>query len=188
MSDPAGDPRPRPRYGEYATPEEQRARIRVPDPALMDPVPPAAPEQASVPAPVPAASAGPAPGRRPGRVWDRVLTWALLGYGLFTVLSSVTALMDYGAFAATFLEILGVDAELADPSAGAGWGIGAAVVLALGWVLTAVLSWFSLRAGRISFWIPLVGGMVFNFASGMLLLVPIMSDPAVWDALIATAG
>ncbi|GAA1470645.1 DUF6264 family protein [Microbacterium thalassium] len=186
MSDSADDHRPRPRYGEYATPEEQRARIRVPDPALMDPVPHVAAEPASAPSPAPVAEA--AGGQRRGRLWDRLLTWALLGYGFITVLSSVTALMDYGAFAATFLEILGVDAELADPSAGTGWGIGAAVVLALGWILTAVLSWFSLRAGRISFWIPLVGGAVFNMASGMLMLVPIMSDPTVWDALIATAG
>lgn len=185
MSDPAGDPRPRPQYGEYATPEEQRARIRVPDPALMEPVPVATPESASAPEPTPPA---PRPRRGAGRLADRIATWALLGYGFITVLSSVSALVDYGAFAATFLDVLGVDAQLADPAAGRGWGIAAAIVLAVGWLLTAVLSWAGLRSGRVSFWIPIVGGIVFNIASGTLVLVPIMSDPAVWDALLATVG
>ncbi|WES64973.1 DUF6264 family protein [Microbacter sp. GSS18] len=185
MSESSGDPRPRPRYGEYATPEEQRARIQVPDPALMEPVPVASPEPAAPAEPTPAS---PAPRRGAGRTADRIATWALLGYGFFTVLSSVSALADYGSFAATFLDLLGVDAQLADPAAGRGWGIAAAIVLAVGWVLTAVLSWAGLRAGRVSFWIPIVGGIVSNIASGTLMLVPIMSDPAVWDALLATVG
>jgi Family of unknown function (DUF6264) len=182
MTDAGGDPRPRPQYGEYATPEEQRARIRVPDPALTTP------HEATDPAPLPVPSAPRAAASSPGRVVDRLVTWGLLGYGLVTVVSSISALTDFGAFAQSFLAVLGVDAQLADPAAGRPWGIAAAIVLGVSWVLTAVLSSRSMRAGRLSFWIPLVGGAVANLVSGGLMLVPIMSDPAVWDALTQTAG
>ena len=62
-------------------------------------------------------------------------------------------------------DLLGVDVELADPAAGRPWGIAAALVLAIGWLLTAALSWWSLRRGRLTWWIPVVGGIVFTFAS-----------------------
>jgi hypothetical protein len=31
-----------------------------------------------------------------------------------------------------------------------------------------------------------VGGAVFTFASATLMLVPLMNDPAVWDALVGS--
>ncbi|WP_286794938.1 DUF6264 family protein, partial [Microbacterium sp. UBA3394] len=68
------------------------------------------------------------------------------------------------------------------------WGFAAAVVVGLGWLLTAVLSWMSMRRGRISWWIPLVGALVFSFASGILLTVPLFQDPAVWDVLVSGAS
>lgn len=176
----AQTPRPRPQYGEYATPEEQRARIRQPDvtSALETgrPAVPAAETSPAAPAPV---GAPPRP-----RTVDRVATIALLAYGLFTVVSSFPAFLDYGAYAETMFAVMGVDAELADPAAGRPWGIAAALVLAVGWIATALLSWRSLRRGRLTWWIPLVAGAVFTFAAGMLMIVPLMNDPAVWDALV----
>jgi hypothetical protein len=185
VSDPTGGDRPRPQYGEYATPEEQRARIRQPaaSEALSAGQTPAA---AAVPGPAapvapPTAVAAPVVPRR--RYVDRVITFALLAYGLITVLGSIPASTDYPQFAATFFEMLGVDATLSDPAAGRGWGLAAALVLGLGWLLTLALSWWNVRAGRLSFWIPLVGGLVFNMVSSLLLVVPLMTDPAVWNAL-----
>ncbi|KRB39085.1 DUF6264 family protein [Microbacterium sp. Root180] len=180
------DPRPRPQYGEYATPEEQRARIAQPDigqvyepaPVLDEPVAPA-------PAVQPVATPAEA-GTRRSRPIDRIVTFALLAYGLVTVISSFPALIDYASYAETMFGILGVDAELSDPAAGRPWGIAAAFVLAVGWLVTAALSWMSLRRGRISWWIPLVGGVVFTFVSATLMLVPLMNDPAVWDALVSS--
>ena len=103
----------RPEYGEYATPEEQRARIQQPDATFalsagqsLDvpaaPVPPAPPYGSAGPASasppplqpgapppvVPSASDSARPVRRP-RMRDRVLTFALLGYGLYNVLTSI---------------------------------------------------------------------------------------------------
>ncbi len=139
---------------------------------------------AAEPAPAPAGPAAGAPPRP--RTVDRIVTVALLAYGLFNVLSSFTAFLDYGAYAETMFAVLGVDAELADPSAGRPWGIAAAVVLAVGWVATALVSSWSLRRGRLTWWIPLVAGIVFTFAAGIMMVVPLMNDPAVWDALVGS--
>ena len=178
-------PRPRPQYGEYATAEEQRARIRRPDATYAletgQPVMPAA-----EPAPTGAAAFGATAAPPRPRTVDRIVTIALLAYGLFTVVSSFPAFLDYAAYAETMFAVVGADAELADPAAGRPWGIAAAILLAVGWIATALLSLWSLRRGRITWWIPLVAGVVFTFAAGMLMVVPLMNDPAVWEALTGT--
>ena len=179
MSGESPDSPPRPQYGEYATPEEQRARIRQPDvTAALDAGKPAAPVAAP-----PVGGAVPDPGAPPARRFDRIITFALLAYGLVTVITSVPALADYATYADTVFDLVGVSAELADPAAGRPWGIAAAVVMAVGWLLTAAVSWWSVRRGRLSWWIPVVGAIVFTFASSVLMLVPLMSDPGVWDQI-----
>ncbi|MCP2637841.1 DUF6264 family protein [Microbacterium sp. HD4P20] len=189
--------RPRPQYGEYATPEEQRARIRQPDvtaaletgrpvevpPAVAAPVGPAATETAGADVP-PAADA--ALTRR--RAVDRIVTFALLAYGLVNVISSYPAFLDYSAYADTMFTVLGVEAELADPAAGRPWGIAAALLLTVGWIATAAISWWNMSRRRLSWWIPLVAGVVFVFVAGMLMVVPLMNDPAAWDALVGSLG
>lgn len=175
------DPRPRPQYGEYATPEEQRARIAQPDAtdALSAGVAPetVAPQYAGPVAPATTSAA------RPSRTADRVITLILLGYGLLTVLVSAPQMVDVAAFAQTMFQTLGVDAQLSDPASVRGWGIAGAAVLAIGWLLTAWLSWRGLRARRLTWWIPLVGGIVCNLVAGSIMLVPIMSDTAAWEAI-----
>ncbi|WP_106814363.1 DUF6264 family protein [Microbacterium timonense] len=194
MSDPAaasapdprdgGSSRPAPRYGQYATPEEQRARIREPAPWQA-----AAAEPAVVPAPAAGVPAAPAAATAPKvRPVDRIVTFALLAYGLVNVLTSVPAFLDYGAYAETMLGLLGVDATLSDPGAGHGWAIAAALVLIVGWCATAVVSLWNLRRGRLTWWIPLVAGVVFTFAAGILMVVPLMGDPVVWQAVVDSAG
>ncbi len=172
MSDSGPDPRPR--YGEYATPEEQRARIRQPE---STPAPPAS----APPAPAPAADV-PARAGTTRRI-DRIVTIGLLAYGFFTVVTAFPSLLDHAAYTSTLFSMLGVDAQLTDPAGARPWGIAAALVLATGWFVTAWASWQSIRAGRLSFWIPIVGGLVFNVLSSILMLVPIMNDPVVWPAL-----
>ncbi len=185
-------PRPRPQYGEYATPEEQRARIRQPDidaaleagtggaavaasPAVVVP-------RAGVPA-APAVAAAPV---SRGRTVDRVVTFALLTYGLVNVVTAIPALVDFAAYADTVFQLLGVDVELSDPAAGRPWGIAAALVLGIGWLITAAVSWWSMRRGRLTWWIPLVGGLVFSVASSVLVFIPLMADQAAWDALVGS--
>ena len=191
MSEPGE--RPRPQYGEYATPEEQRARIKQPDltrlletgqdpDALHGAVPADSPSLTTKPATAPAAGA-----MTRGRFTDRVVTIALLVYALVNVVTSIPSMIDYGGYVSTVLNLLGVDGELADPAAGRPGGVTAALVLAIGWLLTAYVSWRSLARGRITWWIPLVAGAVFTVITGVLLMVPIVSDPTLWNAILDSA-
>ncbi len=175
-------------YGEYASAEEQRKRIAQPGitweleagQAVTD----AAPAAHIAPAPAVAGDRSP----RRTRPIDRVVTVALLAYGFVNVIAGFPALVDYASYADTVFELMGVDAQLTDPAAGRPWGIAAALVIAFGWLLTAVLSWASMRRGRLSWWIPLVGALVFTSISGVLMLVPLMSDQAVWDVIMSGVG
>ncbi|MCR2826972.1 DUF6264 family protein [Microbacterium sp. zg.Y909] len=180
------DPRPRPQYGEYATAEEQQARIARPDAtdALSAGVSPeASTPRDRMPAVPPTTSAA-----RPTRTADRVFAFVLLGYGLLTVLAAAPQMLDVGAFAQTLFQTLGVDAQLADPDSLRGWGVAGASVLVIGWLLTAWFSWRSLAARRLTWWIPLVGGILCNFVSGTLMVIPIMNDPVAWEALQRTVS
>lgn len=207
MSGGEPDPRPRPQYGEYATPEEQRARIQQPDvtDALDTGRAPDAGAAARADGPGGGAGAWPGdrtgagPGAEPaadgagkrsarGRTIDRIATIGLLAYGFITMIGAIPSMIDYGAYAATMLETMGVDAELSDPAAGRPWAVGASLVLAAGWLATAALSAWRLRRDRVAWWVPLAGGILFTFVAGMLVAVPLMSDPAVWRALQGTAG
>lgn len=183
----APDPRPRPQFGEYATPEEQRAHIREPEVSRLLATGTAPAETAPVAAaPTPDTASAARPTVPRSRAIDRIVTFALLAYGLINVVSSFPALVDFVAYADTMFDLLGVDATLTDPAAAKPWGVAAALVLAFGWVLTAGLSWINMRRGRLSWWIPLVGGAVFTLASAALMLVPMINDPAVWDALVGS--
>ena len=188
-SAPAEPSRPRPQYGEYATPEEQRARIQAPAPWQQEPATPIMTEAPApvIPSPsVPAGSAGSA--ERRARPVDRIVTFALLAYGLVNVVSAVPAFLDYGAYAETMLTMMGVDVQVGDLAAGRAWGIAAVLVLTIGWCATAAVSFWSVRRGRLTWWIPLAAGILFTFVAGVLMAVPLLSDPAVWQALIDSAG
>ncbi|WP_341998304.1 DUF6264 family protein [Microbacterium sp. LWH7-1.2] len=182
MSDANAEPdphsRPRPQYGEYATPEEQRARIQEPAP-WQEPVAPIMTD-----APAGSIPSAPVVAETRQHPVDRIITFALLAYGLVNVITSVPAFLDYGTYAETMLGLMGVDAQLSDPAAGKPWAIAAALVLAIGWCLTTTLSVWNMRRSRVSWWIPLAGGIVFSLKAGALMVAPLTNDPAVWQALL----
>ncbi|MFS0715174.1 DUF6264 family protein [Microbacterium sp. 2P01SA-2] len=184
--------RPRPQYGEYATPEEQRARIaalggEAPHPDVVETAQVPAGSAASgphesarqqLPTPRPTTSAA-----RPSRLADRIITVALLAYGLVTVLGAIPQLVDFTGFAQTWMDMAGINGTLADPAGGRAWGIAAAVVYGAGWLLTAGLAWWSLSLRRLSWWIPLVGAIVTFIIVSLLLAAPLLSNPGVLDGL-----
>lgn len=187
-SDDAGA-RPRPQYGEYATPEEQRARIQRPEvtealDAGVAPQPePAAPAAA---APAPASTKGQAkPGLR-GPRWDRILTGALLAYGLVSTVSTIVQLLDFPAYAESAAKILGVTASFTNLSAGYMWGAAAAFVYGIGWLLTAVFTWRRLTRARVAFWIPLVGFVVTALVAGVCVTLALIGDPQFMNAIIGS--
>jgi hypothetical protein len=46
------------------------------------------------------------------------------------------------------------------------------------YLLTAMLTWRVLKAGRISWWIPIVGAIAAYVVVSLCLAVPLMGDPA----------
>ncbi|MER7796693.1 DUF6264 family protein [Microbacterium sp. NPDC096154] len=169
--------RPRPQYGEYATPEEQAARIRQPLPPLSSAPAPAAPPVATPGVRTPAAMT-------PGRVVDRGAAVALLAYGLLSLANAIPAILDPSAL----LDLLALDVDPAGLAATRAWGVAAIAVLVLGWVLTAWLTWRAHRRGWVVFWIPLAGGLVFNAVSGVMMAIGLLADPAVFDAVLRQSG
>ncbi|MDQ0647624.1 energy-converting hydrogenase Eha subunit C [Microbacterium natoriense] len=162
----------RPQYGELATPEEQRRAAGLPP---LSEVAPAAPE------PI-AAAAAPA-SARPHPV-DRFATIALLAYGLVNVVMTGMSYLDLPTVLNEVMKILGIEGEFTDYAAGRLWGTVAAVVLAVGWTATAVLSVRRLRRGRITWWLPIVGAVVTSFLAGICVMVAMMGDPAFADYIV----
>lgn len=169
------EPHPRPRYGEYATPEEQRARIEhsggVESTAAPVPAPVEHPHPPTGPATTTAA--------RPSRRADRVATIVLLAYGLFTVVTAIPQLIDFPAFAETWMGMVGIDEPFTNFEQGRTWGMLSAVAFAGGWLATAFWSWRSLTRRRITWWIPLVGAIVSFVLASACLTVPLLGDPAI---------
>jgi hypothetical protein len=185
MSTPsAPDERPRPQYGEYATPEEQRARIQQPDATWaldngrrvdggqIHPAPAAAPTGAPTAAPVPARAMTPARGA------DRVVTLALLALGALNVILTAVSYFDLAGLADQAFSMLGIPGEFTNIESAQLWGPVAAIVLIAGFVLTALLAWRNLRAGRISWWIPVVGAIVTYMGVYVCIAIPLFGDPA----------
>ncbi|MBU4465272.1 MAG: hypothetical protein KKH75_05430 [Actinobacteria bacterium] len=188
MTDAPIDPRPRPEYGEYATPEEQRARIQAPDvSAALDAgvsvqATPSYGEATGavtrgVTSPMVAPASAPARPRNP-RV-DRLVTGILLGYGLFTVITSAVQLADFTGFATTWMATVQIPGTFTNIAQGQQWAIIGAVLFGAVWMLTALLSWRRLAKGRRAWWVPIVGAVVAYTALTLCLVVPLMGDPAI---------
>jgi len=185
---PADEARPRPQYGEYATPEEQRARIRRPEvtealEAGVTPQPEPVVEQraAAKPSPMPALAT------RGGQI-DRIVTFGLLIYGLFSVVTSIIQLLNFPEYANNFARVFRVDATFTNLTAGYLWGAAAAAVTGIGWLLTAMFTWRSMKRGRISFWIPIVGALVSTVIAAVLSLVGMASDPQFLSAVMGSVS
>jgi len=160
--------RPRPQYGEYASAEEQRARIQTPapDPAPTPPVPPAAPMWGTR-----------APAQAPGQAANRVITVGLLVYGAVNVVLSVFSFFDLPAVIDSTYRVMGISGSFENVAAARAWGVVAAIVLIAGYVGTVLLSIRALRRRRVSWWIPLVGAVVTYIIVSVCIAVPMVNDP-----------
>jgi hypothetical protein len=183
----ASVPRPRPQFGELATPEEQRAAIAVPaDVAAPEPVPVAGPIGGRH---APAASvreprANAATARPPV---DRFVSWVLLGLGLFNILTTSTALIDLpGAITAFFsADDIGAYGPVGTARV---LGIGALVVTVGLWILTLVIVQRRVNAGKTSWWIPVITGVVANLVVLVCVGAAMMIDPAVFQYIQNMSG
>ncbi|WP_022881358.1 DUF6264 family protein [Gryllotalpicola ginsengisoli] len=198
-------PRPRPQYGEYATPEEQRAAIKKPSPEQLGamqygevtdaapqapgtthPPHPPAPYQPGAYPPPPQQSPyhpyqpyqRPYPESRPQGpgVGDRIATLLLLGFGLYTVLDMVEVAVAGGP--PTEDMATSGSAELAAALPGWVW-TGAAVVYVVVWFVGLFASIGAIRAHRRAFWVPLVAGLVAVVLLLALMTIAIGQDPSI---------
>ncbi|MCW4386455.1 DUF6264 family protein [Salinibacterium sp. SYSU T00001] len=189
MSDERG--RPRPAYGEYATPEEvARARGMTLDEyerhlASIAPTrdEEATPDAASARPSEPSRSSAPvAPPRSAlansnARIGDCIVTIALLAFGLLSVVTTIPALLDLGEGLSAAFAAQGLGAYTSFEAARA-MGVVAIVVQLLLWLLTLALSIGAVRRGRLSWWIPLLGGVLAVLIVSALGLAAIFIDPA----------
>ncbi|MGO3031866.1 MAG: DUF6264 family protein [Microbacterium gubbeenense] len=175
------DAEPRPQYGAYASPAEQRARSGQPDPDV-DPalIPRDVPPEWDA-APTRQASGSPA---TTGRLVDRVVTIALLAFGLYSIITGIGLYTDPDAL----LGALRLDADLSDPGLIRGLGMASIIVMLIGWLATTWLVWRRGAAGKSMWWIALIAGVVFTFLGAMLVAVPLAMEPGVSGAVIAQQG
>jgi energy-converting hydrogenase Eha subunit C len=177
MTDDRPQTDPRPRYGEIATIEEQRRAAGLPplDEVIAEP-----------PTAEPGRSANAVSPR--GSSVDRVVTIALLAYGLFSVVSAGLSYLDLAGVMNEAMKVMGIQGEFTNYAAAKTWGTVAAIVLALGWVVTAVLATRRLRRGALAWWVPVVGAAVSSLAVAACIAVPMMGDPAFLEQLRAASG
>lgn len=173
----------RPQYGEYATPDEQRRLAGLPP---LDTVI-EAPQSASA---VVAEPATPEPARSitKARPWDRIITIALLAYGVVNVFMTGMSYLDLPTVMNQSMDILGIDGEFTNFAQGKAWGTAAAVLLVAGWAVTAWLSLRRLRTGKITWWVPLVGAAATMLIASICIMVPMMGDPAFMAYLDGMSG
>lgn len=173
----------RPQYGEYATPEEQRRLAGLPPMDAVEEVPTA---DSAVSRETPASASAPTAGAP--RPWDRILTIALMAYGLISVIINTAAYLDLSSMMNDSMEIIGIEGEFTNFAQAKIWGTIAAFVLVVGWMLTAWLSFKRLRTGKLTWWVPLVGAAVTMIIVSLCIAVPMMGDPAFISYIDGVAG
>ena len=180
------DRRPPAQYGEYATPEEQQKAKGLPEPTAHD-----ATADAAQPAPsatthiAPRQADPPSPGQvpsTPAHPVDRIVTLVLLALGLFVWLNGIPGYLALADALQMVFDQLGAGTYHAADTAAA-LGVTALVVQGLIWALTAASAWFSLKRGRISWWIPLVGAALYFIASMIVVSVALFADPGFMDSV-----
>jgi hypothetical protein len=160
------DPRPRPQYGEYATPEEVAALRGTPAAA-----PVSAPASPAEPVRVPGRV--PAPG---ARRFDRRVTIALLAFGVINLVQYAAPLLDF----ANALDVAMASTPYGAIDFGEPVRVGGLVILAVTTVLlvgASILSIVRLRRGRIAFWVPLTAGALSAATWVIVLTVALLQTP-----------
>jgi hypothetical protein len=163
--------RPRPQYGEYATPEQQHRARGYADFPPPSPAPPpfAAHPQASVGASM-TTTASP-------RRWDLVVTAALLGYGLYTVIAGYFRYSNMAGLMTQIFATQGLDAYAPNALATT-LGIFINVANSVLWLLAAWITLRLLRGGKLSFYVPLIAGVLAAVVTAICLMALALSDPS----------
>ena len=173
------DERPRPQYGEYAP--EGWTWKPPPGEHTSDP----APQMVAPPAAASARPVDPAIADRPERPTDRLITIMLLVLGVFGTWSSISTLQSLPELLPDAIrrasEMLGTSAAAIDYTPGPEVPailLAGSIFQVVLWLLTAWWSIARIRARRLEFWVPLVGGVVSFIALYAVMFIVILGDPA----------
>jgi hypothetical protein len=190
------DERPKPKYGELA-PEGWVWKPPQPE-TPADPPAAAAPTPASVqpPAsvgqtpqwgrPTGAAAGGSAPdaaGPAKPRSGDRIATIILLAAGLLGTANMVTSFLTLPVVMQQFMELQNIPGVYAaDADASSAGAIGATVLVVV-YVLALVISIRRMRAGRLTFFVPIIGAVLSFIVNLIVVMVAILADPNILGSL-----
>ena len=192
--------RPRPQYGEYATPQEQAkiiadslppvSSLLVPAPAA--PTPPATAGHPASASPTAGGSAHRAPDAatrasanaavRPAaprrrRRWDLILTALLLGYASVNVIGQLMARDMLSTIVTQFFVAQGIGVYTPTALTTTLGNSLNVVTLTLVAVTVLVTTWM-LRRGRVAFWVPIAGGVAATIVALVFVVILLQSDPA----------
>lgn len=171
------DPRPRPQYGEYASPNEQAEAAGLPAPSFAPPVVPPAAERAAERAAVERGAAPSRTGAAAPRRWDAFLSYALLAYGAVTVVAGFFQFTDLNAVIEQVYTMMSIGTYT--PTALAGTlGIVINVSNIVLFVVTVIVTTRVLRTGRLAFYLPIIGGAIAYLVSFACLAALMLADPA----------
>lgn len=177
------DSRPSPRYGEYATPEEQAKAMGV-HPAKPV-VEPSAPPGMQAPARARAAAvrgaAAPHPtaddARRARGSRDLVTTVTLLAIGLVWVLMSIPGAANLPDTLNRTYELQGYTGDHGPVALASTLGLFMNISSIVVWGVTCAVSVALLRRHRRAWYVPLIGAVVAGAIALALTLVAMLSDP-----------
>jgi len=191
--------RPRPRYGEYATPEEvAEARGPLPpepvepsDPVsrlaapIERPASPRAAQTGARPSPgVRSAARSPSArvGRRHPRPGNNLITVLLLVFGIWNTVSSIPSYLDFAAVLSQGVELAGYGSVTFGAIARTA-GIVLLVISLLLLIAAVGVSLRLIRDGRPSIWVPLAAGALYFVASLIVMAIVVANTPALLSVL-----
>ena len=156
------DERPRPQYGEYATPEQQAA-------AMGKKYVPPAPEPVDGP-PTPTNVSGgyarPYPTRQPGYL-NRFFTVFFLGLGGLMLFGDAPIYLNFASALRGAYESSGMSITV--PSSINPAGIPLLIANVVLYAASVLFSVLALRRGRVAVYIPIVGFIVFAITAGIIV-------------------
>jgi hypothetical protein len=168
------DPRPRPKYGEYAPPTSTEPSSTMPAP--VTPQTGLTPQLGVTPQPFANTAGDAADPGRPRRMWDVLLTATLLLFGVVDVINTFGTIGNLGPVLREGLAAQGVEAFSSDAIAAEAGGA-ANIVRVVVLVLTVVFALIQIQRRRLAFWIPIVGAAIAGIALMVAIFVAVMSDP-----------
>lgn len=170
--------RPRPQYGEYASPEQQAKAMGVTSPPPPNVPALARPTGALAPPPPPYGQNLPrAATVATPRRWDLMLSAVLLAYGLYSVVSGMFQFADLGALINRVYQMQGIG-QFTTTQLATTLGIVINTSDVVLFVATALITFALLRRGKVAFYVPLIGGAIAGIIALVCILVLMFGDPA----------